>query len=111
MPTKTSPETQLRALLVRDGVAVLKIEYPNREDDRFRESIIARIIEEIPELEPGQLTRLHEAASDADAKHIGIETLRTAIRHQLGKRYDLAGARKRARPATPATQSTPSTKS
>jgi hypothetical protein len=98
MPAKTSPETQLRALLVRDAIAVLKIEYPNREDDRFRDSIIARCIEEIPELEATQLTRLHEAASDADAKHTGIESLRTACRLQLGKRYDLAGARRRARP-------------
>ena len=103
MPTKTSPETQLRALLVRDAVAVLKIEYPNREDDRFRESIVARVIEEIPNLEPGQLTRLHEAASDADTKHIGVEALRTALRTQLGKRYDLAGARRRARPTPAAT--------
>ena len=100
MPAKTSPETQLRALLVRDAVAVLKIEYPNREDDRFRESIIARVIEEIPNLEPSQLTRLHEAASDADAKHAGVAALRTACRTNLGKRYDLAGARKRATTAS-----------
>jgi hypothetical protein len=103
MPTKTSPETQLRALLVRDAVAVLKIEYPNKEDDRFRESMVARIIEEIPELELSQLTRLHEAASDADAKHAGITDLRTAIRTHLGKRYDLAGARKRAKATAAAT--------
>jgi hypothetical protein len=97
MPAKSSPETQLRALMVRDTVAALKIEYPNREDDRFRESIIARVIEDIAEFEPTQLTRLHEAASDADAKHAGVTILRHAVRCQLGKRYDLAGARKRAR--------------
>jgi hypothetical protein len=96
MSAKTSPETQQRALLVRDAVAVLKIEYPNDADDRFRQAIIARIIEELPGLEPTQLTRLHEAACDADAKHAGITELRLAVRSQLGPRYDLKGARKRA---------------
>jgi hypothetical protein len=94
--TKTNPETQTRALLVRDAVATLKIEYPSPADDRFRTAIIARITEELPRLEAAQLTRLHEAACDADAKHAGIPELRFAVRSQLGTRYDLKGARKRA---------------
>lgn len=96
MPAKTTPESQFRALLVRDAIAAIEIEYPTPEDDRFRESIIARIVEEMGELEPTQITRLHESASKADAKHTGISALRTALRTHLGKRYDLAGARKRA---------------
>jgi hypothetical protein len=103
MSAKTTPESQFRALLVRDAIAVIGIEFPTPEDDRFRESIIARVAEEIKDLEPGQLTRLHEAASSADAKHSGIHELRTALRFQLGRRYDLAGARRRAKTSQPAT--------
>jgi hypothetical protein len=96
MSAKLTPESQLRALMVRDAIAVISIEFPKPEDDRFRDSMIARLIEEVKELEPSQLTRLHEAASAADAKHSGISELRTALRCQLGRRYDLAGARRRA---------------
>lgn len=96
MPAKTTPESQFRALLVRDAIAVITIEFPTPEDDRFRDSIIARVCEEIKDLEPGQITRLHEAASEADAKHSGIQLLRTTLRYQLGIRYDLKGARRRA---------------
>ena len=103
MPAKTTPESQYRALLVRDSIAAIEIEYPNAEDDRFRESIIAAVCEAADELEPTQITRLHEAASKADAKHSGIAALRTALRTRLGKRYDLAGARRRAKTS----QSTP----
>lgn len=98
MSAKTTPESQFRALLVRDAIAVISIEFPTPEDDRFRDSIIARVVEEVKDLEPTQLTRLHEAASEAEAKHSGIPALRTALRCQLGRRYDLAGARKRALP-------------
>lgn len=95
MPTKPTPESQQRALLVRDAVAVLGIDFPQPEDDRFRVSVLLRLKEELPNLEPGQLTRLHEAACKADAKHPGINEFRTALRTILGRRYDLAGARKR----------------
>lgn len=97
---KATPESQFRALLVRDAIAVITIEFPTPEDDRFRDSIIARVIEEVKDLEPSQLTRLHEAASGADAKHSGIAELRHAIRCQLGTRYDLKGARRRANAKT-----------
>jgi hypothetical protein len=103
MSAKTTPESQFRALLVRDAIAVIGIEYPTTEDDRFRDSIVARVIEEAKDLEPSQLTRLHEAASAADAKHSGIPELRHALRCQLGRRYDLAGARRRAKTSPPAT--------
>lgn len=96
MSAKTTPESQFRALLVRDAIAVISIEFPTPEDDRFRDSIIARIVEEVKDLEPGQTTRLHEAASEAADKHSGIQLLRTALRYQLGIRYDLKGARRRA---------------
>lgn len=102
MPTKTTPESQERALLVRDGIAVLAIEFPQPEDDRFRVSILLRLTEELSSMEPGQLTRLHEAACKADQKHAGVSEFRTAVRGYLGRRYDLAGARRRARSTTPA---------
>jgi hypothetical protein len=96
MSTKATPESQFRALFVRDTIAALDIEYPNQEDDRFRQSMVLRIIEIIEELEPTQITRLNESACKADAKHSGVAELRHAIRLSLGKRYDLKGARKRA---------------
>jgi hypothetical protein len=94
--TKTTPESQERALIVRDAIAVLGIDFPQPEDHRFRQSILCRLAEEIPSLEPGQITRLHEAACKADAKHPGIPEFRTKLRSALGRRYDLAAARKRA---------------
>lgn len=96
MPAKTTPESQDRCLLVRDAIAILGVDFPQPEDDRFRVSILLRLAEELPKLEPGQLTRLHEAACKADAKHAGINEFRTSLRTNLGRRYDLAGARKRA---------------
>ena len=102
MPSKTSPESQQRALLVRDAIAVLAIEFPQAEDDRFRISIFMRLREEIPNLEHSQLTRLHEAACKADAKHAGVPEIRTSLRHALGRAYDLAGARARAKAAAAA---------
>lgn len=96
MPTKQTPESQERALLVRDTIAVLGIDFPQPEDDRFRLGIIARLTEELAKLEPGQLTRLHEAACKADAKHPGVSEFRLAIRRRLGTRYDLKAARQRA---------------
>lgn len=92
---KITPESQDRALLVRDAVAVLGIDFPQPEDDRFRVSILLRLQEELSKLEPSQLTRLHEAACKADAKHDGVTSIRTALRTVLGRRYELAAARKR----------------
>ena len=97
---KTTPEKQEIALLVRDSIAVLGIDFPSPEDDRFRVSVLLRATEEISKLEPGQLTRLHEAACKADSKHAGVSEFRTAIRRKLGQRYDLKAARKRAKEAS-----------
>lgn len=100
---KTTPEKQEIALLVRDAIAVLGIDFPSPEDDRFRVSVLLRTTEEIQKLEPGQMTRLHEAACKADSKHAGVNEFRTAIRRKLGQRYDLAAARKRAKESTQTT--------
>jgi hypothetical protein len=95
MATKPTPESQQRALLVRDAVAVLGIDFPQPEDDRFRVSVLLRLKEELPKLEPGHITRLHEAACKANAKHPGVTEFRTSLRLILGRSYDLPGARKR----------------
>lgn len=100
MPTKSTPEKQELALLVRDAIAVLGIDFPQPEDDRFRVSVLCRVTEDINKLEPGQLTRLHEAACKAEAKHSGVAEFRTALRRKLGQRYDLKAARKRAKEST-----------
>lgn len=100
MPAKQTPEKQERALLVRDAIATLGIEFPNAEDDRFRVAILLRVSEELGSLEPGQLTRLNEAACKSDTKHAGVTEFRTAVRRHLGRRYDLPAARKRAKEAT-----------
>lgn len=96
MPAKATPESQQLALLVRNVIADLSIDYPNKEDDLFRASDIALVLENIEKLEPTQITRLYEAACKADAKHGGVIQLRHAIRLGLSKIYDLKGARKRA---------------
>ncbi|MEM1083262.1 MAG: hypothetical protein AAGI48_04005 [Verrucomicrobiota bacterium] len=93
---KKAPESQERALLVRNAIAVLKIDFPSKHDNRFREIIVERIKQEIKNLEPAQLTRLHEAACEADAKHSSVSELRTALRVRISNLYNLGKARKRA---------------
>lgn len=97
MPAKLKdPAAQERALLVRDAIACLGIEFPDAEEDRFTEAAMLRLAEELPNLESGQVTRLNEAACAASSKRPGVAAFRSAIRQILGRRYDLAGARKRA---------------
>jgi hypothetical protein len=95
MPAKTTPESQERALLIRNAIAVIGMDYPNPRDNAFRESIIPRVIAEIPKLDISQLTRLHEASCAAKSDLTHVVDLRTECRKALAKIYDLPTTRQK----------------
>jgi hypothetical protein len=89
MPTVQCPEKQARALLVRDAIATLNIAFPSPLDDRFRRSILSKVMEQLKDLEPGQVTRLNESACESPSKAPDITEFRGALQRVLGSRYSL----------------------
>jgi len=94
MSTPKNEEVTKQSQLIRTVEAALKVAIPDADEIAFRSSLLACATAKIPDLGPGFIVRLYEAACDVKFPTDHVGDFRKSLQRAIGKNLDLRSYRK-----------------